>query len=57
MHSFMFQEQLEWAVGARVDFIIAETFMYFGEAKLALKSIKKYAPGNDFFMVQLLNEY
>ena len=39
------QEQVEWCVRGKADFIIAETFVDFGEAKLALESIKKYAPG------------
>ncbi|ETW97432.1 MAG: homocysteine methyltransferase [Candidatus Entotheonella factor] len=37
----MFDEQVAWAVEAGVDFIIAETFSYYGEAQLALESIKR----------------
>ena len=37
----MFDEQIEWAVEAGVDFIIAETYNAAGEALLALESIKR----------------
>jgi betaine-homocysteine S-methyltransferase len=37
----MFDEQVAWAVEAGVDFIIAETFSFFGEAALALASVKR----------------
>jgi len=37
----MFDEQVAWAVEAGVDFIIGETFAYYGEALLALASIKR----------------
>ena len=37
----MFDEQIGWAVDAGVDFIIAETFGYAAEAKLAAEAIKK----------------
>ena len=37
----MFDEQLEWAIDAGVDFIIAETFEFSGEAMIALEAIKK----------------
>src|SRR5260370_23665994 len=36
----MFEEQVGWAVEAGVDFIVAETFSYAAEAKLALEVIK-----------------
>ena len=36
----MFEEQVGWAAEAGVDFIIAETFSYGGEALLALEVIK-----------------
>jgi betaine-homocysteine S-methyltransferase len=36
----MFEEQVGWAVEAGVDFIVAETFSFAGEAKLALEVIK-----------------
>ena len=36
----MFEEQVGWAVEAGVDFIIAETFSWLGEALLALEAIK-----------------
>jgi len=36
----MFEEQVGWAVDAGVDFIIAETFPFAGEALLALEVIK-----------------
>ena len=36
----MFEEQVGWAVDAGVDYIIAETFSYAAEAKLALDVIK-----------------
>lgn len=37
----MFDEQVAWAVEANVDFMIAETFSFFGEAALALASIRR----------------
>src|SRR4249920_1333629 len=37
----MFDEQIGWAVDARADFIIAETFSYAAEAELATVAIKK----------------
>ncbi len=37
----MFDEQIAWAVEAEADFVIAETFRYYGEAELALQSIKQ----------------
>lgn len=37
----MFEEQVSWAVEEGVDFIIAETFAHFGEARLALEAIKQ----------------
>jgi betaine-homocysteine S-methyltransferase len=36
----MFDEQIGWAVDARVDFIIGETFSFAAEAELAAKAIK-----------------
>src|SRR4051812_10143429 len=36
----MFEEQVGWAADAGVDFVIAETFQYAGEALLALEVIK-----------------
>jgi betaine-homocysteine S-methyltransferase len=37
----MFDEQVAWAAEARVDFVIAETINFHGEAMLALQSIKQ----------------
>jgi betaine-homocysteine S-methyltransferase len=37
----MFEEQVAWAVDAGVDFIIAETFTWGGEALVALEVIKE----------------
>jgi betaine-homocysteine S-methyltransferase len=37
----MFDEQVGWALDAGVDFIIAETFSYVGEALLALEAITR----------------
>jgi betaine-homocysteine S-methyltransferase len=37
----MFEEQVEWAVDAGVDFIIAETFSYGAEALIATEVIKE----------------
>ncbi|MFQ5755695.1 MAG: homocysteine S-methyltransferase family protein [Acidiferrobacterales bacterium] len=37
----MFEEQVNWAAEAEVDFIIAETIAHYGEAKLALQAIKQ----------------
>jgi betaine-homocysteine S-methyltransferase len=36
----MFEEQVGWAAEAGVDFVIAETFSYAEEARLALEAIK-----------------
>jgi betaine-homocysteine S-methyltransferase len=36
----MFEEQIAWAADAGVDFVIAETFQYAGEALLALDVIR-----------------
>lgn len=36
----MFEEQVEWAVDANVDFIIGETFEWVGEAMAALETIQ-----------------
>jgi betaine-homocysteine S-methyltransferase len=36
----MFEEQIAWAADAGVDFVIAETFQYGGEALLALEVIR-----------------
>ncbi|XP_071818632.1 betaine--homocysteine S-methyltransferase 1-like [Apostichopus japonicus] len=41
----IFKEQIEWAVDEGVDFIIAETFVKFEEAAIALESIKEYGKG------------
>jgi betaine-homocysteine S-methyltransferase len=37
----MFEEQVGWAAGAGVDFVIAETLRYLGEAELALAAIRQ----------------
>ncbi len=37
----IFDEQIGWAVDAEVDFIVAETFAYAAEAKLAAEAIKQ----------------
>ena len=42
---FVKQEQLEWAVDAGADFIVAETYDTFGEALLAAKACKEFAKG------------
>ncbi|HUN27943.1 MAG TPA: homocysteine S-methyltransferase family protein [Steroidobacteraceae bacterium] len=39
----IFAEQVEWASAAGVDFIVAETFSWGGEALLALEAIRKYS--------------
>ena len=36
----MFEEQVEWAKEAGVDFVVAETINWTGEMKIALKAIK-----------------
>ncbi|XP_077994340.1 betaine--homocysteine S-methyltransferase 1-like [Glandiceps talaboti] len=41
----MFKEMVEWAVDYNVDFILGETFMYLGEALIALEAIKEYGKG------------
>ncbi|MCZ6635250.1 MAG: homocysteine S-methyltransferase family protein [bacterium] len=38
----MFEEQVGWAADARVDFIIAETFSFLGEAQIALETVKAF---------------
>jgi betaine-homocysteine S-methyltransferase len=37
----MFDEQVGWAAEAGVDFVIAETLRYFGEAEIALEVIRQ----------------
>jgi len=37
----IFDEQIEWAVEAGVDFIVAETYSFGGEALLALEAIRQ----------------
>jgi betaine-homocysteine S-methyltransferase len=37
----IFREQVQWAKEGGADFIIAETFNYYGEAALSLEEIKK----------------
>ena len=39
------QEQIEWAVEAKADFMIAETLSDLEEAMCALESIKTYGKG------------
>lgn len=41
----MFKEQVEWAVRGGADYIVAETFGDYGEAALALETIKQYGNG------------
>ncbi len=41
----IFQEQIEWAVEEGADFIVAESFTEYGEAKMALDMIKQYGKG------------
>ena len=38
----MYREQLGWAVDEGIDFVIAETHEYVGEALIALEAIKEY---------------
>ena len=42
---FCFQEQIEWAVKYGADYIVAETFSEYAEAKVALECIQKYGNG------------
>ena len=37
----IFEEQIEWAVDAGVDFIVGETYSWVGEALLALEAIRR----------------
>ena len=37
----LFDEQIAWAAAAGVDFVIAETFGFYGEARLALQAITR----------------
>ncbi|MGE3845072.1 MAG: homocysteine S-methyltransferase family protein [Vicinamibacterales bacterium] len=39
----IFEEQVGWASDAGVDYIVAETFSWGGEALMALQAIKKYS--------------
>jgi betaine-homocysteine S-methyltransferase len=39
----IFAEQVGWAADAGVDYIVAETFSWGGEALMALRAIKKYS--------------
>ncbi|MDB6045891.1 MAG: homocysteine methyltransferase [Gammaproteobacteria bacterium] len=39
----IFAEQVGWAADAGVDYIVAETFSWGGEALMALEAIKKYS--------------
>ena len=39
----IFEEQVGWAADAGVDYIVAETFAWGGEALMALEAIKKYS--------------
>jgi betaine-homocysteine S-methyltransferase len=39
----IFEEQVGWASEAGVDYIVAETFSWGGEALMALEAIKKYS--------------
>ncbi|MGE0714407.1 MAG: homocysteine S-methyltransferase family protein [Alphaproteobacteria bacterium] len=39
----IFEEEIGWAVDAGVDYIVAETFSWGGEALAALKAIKKHS--------------
>lgn len=41
----IFKEQIEWAVDAKADFMIAETFAELEEAMCALECIKTYGKG------------
>ncbi|XP_070556034.1 betaine--homocysteine S-methyltransferase 1-like [Ptychodera flava] len=41
----MFKEMIDWALDYKIDYVIGETFMYLGEAMLALEAIKKYGKG------------
>ncbi|XP_077994734.1 betaine--homocysteine S-methyltransferase 1-like [Glandiceps talaboti] len=41
----MFKEMIELAMDYNVDFIVGETFNYYGEAKIALEAIKEYGKG------------
>lgn len=42
---FPTQEQIIWAVEEKADYIVAETFNDFGEALLALETIKEFGNG------------
>jgi betaine-homocysteine S-methyltransferase len=39
----IFEEQVGWAADAGVDYVVAETFAWGGEALMALEAIKKYS--------------
>ncbi|HEX9138527.1 MAG TPA: homocysteine S-methyltransferase family protein [Steroidobacteraceae bacterium] len=39
----IFEEQVGWAADAGVDYIVAETYSWGGEALMALEAIKKYS--------------
>ncbi|XP_006823590.1 betaine--homocysteine S-methyltransferase 1-like [Saccoglossus kowalevskii] len=39
----MFKEQIEWAVDGGADYMVAETFVHFGEAVIALEAMNECA--------------
>ena len=45
------QEQVEWAVEEGADFIIGETFAFYGEAQLALDAILQYGGGKTILIL------
>ena len=48
------QEQIELAVKHGADYIVGETFGHYGEATIALDSIKKYGAGMSDFMSSIV---
>lgn len=53
--SLLLQEQILWAVEEKADFIIAETYSDFGEAKLALEAIIEYGKGKESSYYSILH--
>ena len=49
------QEQVEWAVQEKADFILGETFSNGQEAKAALEAIKKYGNGMYSYKTEFLS--
>ena len=43
--SFIFKEQVQWAVEGGADFMVCESIDNYGEAELALKAVTEFGKG------------